>query len=126
MAHSPETAAACLTKRYGGVKTRHGISSMDEPDDRPTSATQPTDVIVAAVVEWIEGVAELHREIALVLDLLRKSAATSPADERLLGGLVVGLRQRQAQAPSRAAVETWVRSIATTAAQADTKPPSRT
>ena len=96
---------------------------MPEPDDRPTPAAQPTDVIVAAVVAWIEGVADLHREVASACEELRALSLPIPVDERL-SELVVLLRQRQAQAPTRTAVETWVRSIAGGAgpAPADSSP----
>ena len=98
------------------------VVTMAKSDDRPDSAHQPTDVIVAAVAAWIDDVAVLHREVALVLEDLRKLPLPGTADERL-SKVVVALRQRQAQAPTRAAVETWVRSIAGAAGRVDPDSP---
>ena len=84
---------------------------MAKLEDHPNSAAEPTGVIVAAIVEWIEGVADLHRDLAIALEELRRLSLPLQVSERL-SELVVLLRQRQAQAPTRTAVETWVRSIA--------------
>jgi hypothetical protein len=94
---------------------------MAKPEDHPTSAAEPSEVIVAAIVAWIEGVADLHREVAIALEELRRLSLPLPVNERL-SELVVLLRQRQAQAPTRTAVETWVRSIAGGAGRPDVGP----
>jgi len=84
---------------------------MAKLEDHPNSAAEPTGVIVAAIVEWIEGVADLHRDVAVALEELRRLSLPLPVNERL-SELVVLLRQRQSQAPTRTAVETWLRSVA--------------
>ena len=94
---------------------------MAKIEDRPTSAAEPTGVIVAAIVGWIEGVADLHRDVAIALEELRRLSLPLPVNERL-SELVVLLRQRQAQAPTRTAVETWVRSIASVAGLPEAEP----
>ena len=81
---------------------------MNQPPDVP-QGDSAIDGIVVAVEEWIEGINDLHHQLGLALEELRQLPAPGSEEHRLIEQIIILLRQRRAQAPTRAAIKTWVR-----------------